>query len=243
MESLDKPAPTGAETDRAWYATRDGQYADALRMWDDIVARDRGFGRYNMNRGITRLLTADYRGALEDFRLCREGPARTIPVPFVGTALWLLGQRDLACEDWGCEISRHRSREITNTDESGNSVSGLLWWASYHEGLASWRQPAVEELRRWWRMKWCQKSYWPGSIVGFLLDKVPDRPLTAVADPTSPYRYRDRTRAHFFLAAKRLAAGDMDAYREHVRLAASQEDDAITRPEYHLARAELTALE
>lgn len=155
---------SGKETDRAWQAMPEGRCEAALRIWDSIVQRQLSAAQYNMNRGIARLLTGDTQGALVDFLERRSRPAM-FPVPFVGAALWLQGQRVKACEDWAYEISRRRSGELTHYDEAGGvEVPALLMWGSAYEGLGEWRKLSVQELKDWDRRNRRVKEYGPGPL-------------------------------------------------------------------------------
>jgi hypothetical protein len=219
----------------------EGHYADALRGWDGIMARDLNPGRYRVARGLTLLLLGELDAALTDFLEVRK-PMGMVKrsVPLVGAALWLQGRREAACEDWASEIARRRSGDLTYGDSAGGAhAPALLWWASAHPGLDRWRPLAVDELRRRARAKTCRRSRWPGPLVPFLLGKSSAEGLLAAVPDPHPFRARWRCQAHFYLAAARLSAGDPAEYREHLARALSEGADAISEPEYHLARAEV----
>src|SRR5947209_3175820 len=96
----------GRENNRAWQATLEGRYEEALEAWDALLAWDQQAAHYN-NRGITHLLAGNLRAAWRDFVAARN------EVPYhanekVGVALWLLDRRAEACADWAKEIEAPR---------------------------------------------------------------------------------------------------------------------------------------
>jgi hypothetical protein len=125
---MSTPELSVEKTNRAWQATLDGQYQEALRYFDEILAHQPKMPEFN-NRGTTRLMVGDAEGAYSDFLAARQRvPYRANPK--VGVALWQQGKREAACEDWARELSRIRSREITHlrAPETGD-FPPLLWWA------------------------------------------------------------------------------------------------------------------
>jgi hypothetical protein len=238
MTSSEREYISGEETDRAWNAMLEGRYADARRLWDDIVRRGKSPWSYSMNRGITRLLLGDLEEALVDFLQWRNRPDRAkLPVPFVGATLWLQGKREAACEDWAGEIARRRAGELTHYDDAGGvEAPMLLWWASGHAGLEPWRRLAMEEIRGRAKTKRWQRSRWPGPLVPFVLGQGSDAALLAAVPDSHPFRTRWLCQAHFYIGASRLITGDEAGYREQVAQAAAQVGESIAEPEYHLAR-------
>jgi hypothetical protein len=232
----------------------EGRYQEALQMWDEYVQRDPRAAQWNMSRGTTRMLCGDPQGALTDFLVFRNRPyAGKFPLPFVGTALWLQGQRAAACEDWANELSRRRSGEFTHMDEAGGvEVPALLWWASAHAGLEEWRKLAVQELKDRDRRNRRVKDYhagplrrrerWPGVLAPFLLGQSPEEALRPHTDDFGPYAANRRCGAYFYLGARHLDTGSLGEYRQCLELAVRQGENSLVQPEYHLARAELLAL-
>lgn len=253
---------------RAWKATWEGRYSDALRIYDkefaplDYVAT---FGDLN-NLGILHILRGNLDNALAVFQEARSlPPPPAIPVPFIGTILWIKGKFGEACKDWAYEIERRRSGVITHSDEAGGvEVPALLWWASAHTGLEGWRKLAEQELKRRGRTKRCQNSRWPGPLVSYLVgqssDNTPSDELlvnNAAAFSTSypEINFRYKCLAHFYVGTAYLARGNSQDYQAQLKqvLAAKSLDvlagappmlDArdglrLCNPEYHLARAEL----
>jgi hypothetical protein len=232
------------EFNDAWRVAAEGHYAEALRRWDSIMARDVNPDRYRLARGITQLLLGDPDAALVDFREVRKpmGIVRR-SVPLIGVALWLQGRREAACEDWASEIARRRTGDLTYGDNAGGAhVPALLWWASAHRGLDHWRSLAVDELRRRARTKKCQHSRWPGPVVPFLLGKSSPEALLGAVPETHPFRPNWLCQARFYIAAACRSRGELPECREHMTLAASQDRKALSEPEYYLARAELLEL-
>ena len=90
-------------------------------------------------------------------------------------------------------------------------------------------------LRRWER--------WPGVLAPFLLGQSTEETLLLHLEDFSAFMAAKRCRAHFFLGAQRLDAGDLSEYRRQLELAVGQDDNSIREPEYHLARAELLGLD
>lgn len=253
---------------RAWNATWQGRYKDALRVYEEELApldEPKVFGNMT-NLAILYLLMDDLDKALDVFRDIRGlPPPPIIPVPFIGAILWMQGKRTEACEDWAYEISRRDAGIITHCDEAGGvEVPALLWWAVAHPGLEGWRKIAERELKKRWRTKRCQHSRWPGSLVPYLLgqgsEHAPSDEELLRAASTYSERYprinfRYRCLAHFYIGASYLARSDEAAYLlniEQVRAATSPPAaqgtppmldgvDALRLcdPEYHLARAEL----
>jgi hypothetical protein len=222
-------------------------------MWDTIVQRTGEVSGFNANRGITRLLLGDAHGALDDFLEIRNGQP-FMPISFVGATLWLQGQRVAACEDWVYEISRRRSGEITHSDDAGGvQVPVLLWWGSAHEGQGEWRGPAVKELKDRDRNMRRRKDHypgplrrwdrWPGVLAPFLLGTSTEEALLPHLEDPNPFMAVRRCPAHFYLGARRLDEGDLAGYRQQLELAVGQGDNSILAPEYHLARAELLAMD
>lgn len=239
------------ESNRAWAATLEGRYEEALQQWDAILARDqRSLGFYE-NRGITRLLVGEMEGALEDFLEARHNPSFfRLQVPFVGVTLWLQGKHDAACEDWANEITRRRAGEFTHvTDDAGGvEIPALLWWASAHPALDGWRKTAEAELQRRGRTKQCQRSSWPGPVVPFLLGSTTEEDLSAAvlasySPDTGVLAAWRQCKAHFYLGARALDQGNITRYREQLSQAMGQEPSLILHAEYHLARADLQALD
>jgi hypothetical protein len=234
---------TPEEANRAWQAMLEGRFVDALRMLDDLDARDPGTGRYSGNRGMTRLCLGDVDGALADFLALRDSFRRRVTVEFVGAVLWLQGKRQEACDDWHGQIEMRRSGVITHADEAGGvAVPALLWWASLHAGFEAWREPALEELRRRWRTRMCRQSRWPGSIAAYLLGHLLEDGLFAAVPESHIFRPRWLCQAHFYVGATAFATGAGSRYRKELTCAASQEQTSITAPEYFLARSELALL-
>src|SRR5262245_43603407 len=170
--------PSPEETNRAWQATLGGRYAEALELFDRILARKPSMPEFN-NRGITHLLAGDPQRAWADFMSARQ-LAPWCAASMVGVALWQQGQRESACEDWATEMERIRSKAITHV---GSRVTGdmapLLWWASGHGGLGHWKTLAVDDLQRRWRQRDRWVVPWPGAIVSFLLGKISEADLSA----------------------------------------------------------------
>src|SRR3954447_11882155 len=105
---MKKPSIDNAarENNRAWQATLEGRYEEALQLWNDLLSRDPRAPHYN-NRGLTHLLVGDLPAAWRDFVAARD------EVPYhanekVGVALWLRGKRAGACADWAKEIDSPR---------------------------------------------------------------------------------------------------------------------------------------
>jgi hypothetical protein len=221
----------------AWQATLEGQYGEALRLFDDILERRPATAEFN-NRGTTRLLVGDLEGAYSDFLAARRLRCYCVS-EMVGVALWLQGKPVAACEDWASELSRIRSGEITHCEPETGTVPPLLWWASAYPDLERWRWVAVEALRRYWRRK---RTYWARTITGFLLGRVSESEMLAAATqgrhPVANARYL--CRAYFYAGAMAVSAGDRDGYREQLRRAiTTAEPSVILEAEYHLARAAL----
>ena len=252
MPSSETDWVSGEESDRAWQAMLDGHYEDALRMQDSFVQRNGA--RWLRSRGTTRLLLGDAAGAETDFRTFRDRPCPgKFPIPDVGTAIWLQGRHEEACEDWAYEISRRRSGVITHCDEAGGvEVPALLWWASAHPSLEVWRKLAVEELRDRDRRNRRRKDYgpgplrrwerWPGVLAPFLAGESGEDALRPVIQDSNPFLAGTRCKACFYLGARRLDAGDLSGYRYYLELAIGEGGYKVREPEYCLARAELLAV-
>jgi lipoprotein NlpI len=243
---MDSRRVSPEESNAAWAATLEGRYAEALQRWDTILAHDRMTLGSFTNRGITRLLVGNLEGALADFLEVRQFPfLPRVQVPFIGTTLWMEGQREAACEDWAAEIARHNAGEFTHiTDDAGGiQIPALLWWASAHSSLEHWRALAVKKLRRRAQTKQCQRSRWPGPLAPFLLGRVSNEAIHSMAADSGGFSARARCQASFYLGARYLDAGDFMAYRESLVQAAGQSNRTITQPEYHLAYTELSKMQ
>lgn len=231
---------------RAWQATLEGRYEEALSYYGDILSQADSLGE-RMNRGTTRLLVRDYKGAKDDFLTARQNQQQS-PIKVVnskiGVALWLEGQRELACVDWADEIRRRQAGEVTHTDGAGGvEVPALLWWASAHQELRQWRGLAEEELRSRFRTKQCQRSLWPGSIAPFLLGKTLDKDFISAATlPQYPrLQARQLCQCYFYIGAVHLSKSEIELYQSCLRLALSSSiADVILEAEYHLAVDELS---
>jgi hypothetical protein len=224
-----------------WHAFLEGDYEAALRVArtpvnDEDTCTLEG-------RGTARLYVGQPREALSDFLLTRRLLGNH-SVLEVGVCLWWLGQREAACEDWRDEIVGTRSGSICYGSSSCEvDTPALLWWAAAHPDLRHWKQMAEEELRRLRRTKRCRISPWPGTIGPFLLGLVSEETLlqAAVAQPrVEKNRRRHRCQAHFYIGARRLAAGDHQGYLEQLTLALAEGFNPH-EPEYHLARFEVKA--
>src|SRR5262249_25232536 len=156
--------------------------------------------------------------AAADFRAARHLAPHCV-APMVGVALWQAGELQAACEDWANEIGRIRSGEVTHYDETGN-VAPLLWWASMHDVLASWRELATEELRRLARGRRRWAGAWPGAIALLLLGELSsDEFLAAAASRYPTTEARQHCQAQFYLGAIALSRGTPDRYRQHLERA------------------------
>jgi tetratricopeptide (TPR) repeat protein len=234
------------ENNHAWQATADKRYEEAIELYTLNLARQDRMTAY-MNRGTTWLLMGNYERAEADFRKARNHPENSF-APLtnlkVGVALWLRGLKDAACDDWANEIRRIRSKVITQSDAAGGITPiALLWWASAHPEVSSWKKTADKELRHQWKNKTCQRNLWPGTLAPFLLGLIPqDALLNAAVESTSyePIQKRHWRAAHFYIGAKCLDQNDLAGYEEHLKLCIQEED--ILTAEYYLARYELDHL-
>ncbi len=215
---------------RVWQATWQGDYHNALRIYDsELVPLNEPKVIGDMtNLGILYVLMSRFDKALEVFREARSLPSPpAIPVPFIGAILWMQGKHEDACADWAYEIKRRRSGEMTHSDEAGGvEVPVLLWWASAHTGLEEWRKLAEQELKRRWRAKRCQTSRWPGPLVPYLLGQTTDNApsddmlLNHVSAYSADYpriNFRYQCLAHFYLGTAYLAKGDTAEYQAHLK--------------------------
>lgn len=249
---MDKVGSGGDFTDlanRAWTETLAGRYAQACELYDQLLVDRQTVGDL-CNRGVTCLLMGDLDEALCDFMDARLLPGKAKSVnELVGTTLWLMGNRIEACEDWANEIRRKRSKELTYFDSAGGvEVPALLWWASVRLDASRWRSFAEDELRRRQRTRQCRESEWPGPIVPVLLGERDTTELLSAAANTIRYvGPRQMCQAHFYIAARQLAAGDTGGYIRHIMAAIAPNaeshdgDYRILKAEYHLARSEKEA--
>jgi tetratricopeptide (TPR) repeat protein len=232
------------ETNKAWNATLEGNYAEAIPQYQSILARRLKLGEMN-NYATTLMLAGKLEEAEATLRDIRHIPTpmfTQVVHPKLGVVLWLQGKHEEACQDWANEFERIRNRQVTYYDETG-VVPPLLWWASAHSGLEKWRKVAADALKRLWRSERTRRFPWPGSIVGFLLGKITaEQLLEAAVETQYPELHIRRTCiAHFYISAMLLAQGDTEGYRRELELALSIPQKAlILHPEYHLARNELS---
>lgn len=233
---------SGADlTNLAWEHLLAGRHELALDTWSQLIQKADQL-RVRMDRGWARLYTRDWDGALEDFLRAREIglPQHPVVVREVGVALWLLGERQAACEDWAQEIARRRAGEFYFLDAAGGvQVPSLLWWASAHPGLAKWRDAAAAELEDRWNAKEYEPRGWPRPIAGYLLGFLDESEfLTTAQSPTVRLQQRRQCVAHFYVGAKSLAAGDLQCYREGLAETLNYGENVIDS-EFRLARGEL----
>ena len=253
---------------RAWDATWQGRYIDALHIYEEELAplnEPRLFGNLT-NLAILHLLMGHLDNALAAFQEARAlPPPPAIPVPFIGAILWMQGKHKEACEDWAYEIGRRRLGIITHSDEAGGvEVPALLWWASAHTGFEGWRKLAEQELRKRGRTKRCQNSRWPGPLVSYLVGQSSEHRSSdellinraaaySACYPNINFRYK--CLAYFYVGTAYLARGNAGDYEVNmVRISAAKSPDIpagappmldgvdalrLCNPEYHLARAEL----
>ncbi|MCC5648132.1 tetratricopeptide repeat protein [Nostoc sp. CHAB 5824] len=230
-----------SKTNQAWDLTLEGEYPEAIKLYREILNEKKTLGELD-NYGITLLCSGNFEEAESVFLEAREDHRfRLVVHPFLGTAIWLQGRQQEACEYWHRETERLFTREVTHYDETGK-VPTLLWWASCHQDLQQWQTVAEKALKRLWRTNRTRESIWPGTIVAYLLEKVNVHKLFWNALDTKYPRAetRNKLKAHFYYGAMLLNQGDIKGYQEELMsIAALPKQDLITQPEYHLAMAEL----
>lgn len=221
---------------RAWQATWEGRYNDALAIYDVDLAEelsqypDTRPHTHVSNRATLLILMGRLGAALEmlrQSRLLQKEKAGAYPVPMIGAVLWMLGEYKEACNDWVYEISRRDDGLITHCDEAGGvQVPALLWWAAAHTGLEGYRKIAGRQLKKRGRTKRCQHSRWPGPLVPYLLGQgsEPQPSDSALLEAASNYserypkiNFRYLCQAHFYLGASCLIENDSKTYLWHMK--------------------------
>lgn len=207
--SMHELTPEAKRNNEAWHSFLGGEYEQPFRVWDELVRLGDWFAL--RARGLAHLLLGDYEHAICDLTRARAGRPM-VAFADVGIALWLRGDRELACGEWAHELELQRSRQVTHYDETG-VVTPFLWWASAYPEQSTWRSQAIDDLKRRWRIKRIREGLWPSSVVGYLLDELDEEHLLETAfSKYSLTHARHVSRAHFWIAAVALDRGNLSRY-------------------------------
>ena len=228
------------DTNKAWQATVEGRYSEAIMLWNSILSCEKRFGIL-INAGITNLLAGELNDASRRFEEARNLPPQNTVVEFLGVVAWLAGRYEDACQNWADEIERRRSGKIVYSDAAGGvQTAALLWWASACTDSIQWRKIAEDELKHRWRNKQAQNN-WPGKVAPFLLGKIPEEELISATSSKYPsVEARRLGQAYFYIAAHHLHQGNRVAYQLWLANSISLLD-TISNAEHYLARYEMQA--
>lgn len=226
----------------SWPSIRPGHFQEAVADFTQLL--DRPNQRAYYGRGISYLNLGDLPRAREDFQSAED--ASDYPGDhyrkFMGICEWLDARESVAADIWLDIVESLARGKIQYSDGAGGVGAGcLLWYAGVRLNDKDLERSACEFLRnkintkggRNWKI-----GNWPGPISGFLLDSSgEDALLDAITTRSGIRRKQQFFQARFYIAAKHLAKGKPEEYRD--RLRSATEEFLPRQPEYYLAGYEL----
>jgi hypothetical protein len=217
-----------------WELIKSGEYDRACRAADEEFRSTSSVFPLR-NKVFALLLLNRFADAAE---LCREiirsqqGDTDSDFI-FLGTSLWLLGDRNQAISAW------QSSSETRFTDAAGGvEVALLLLYAAIRVGDSSLRHDAENQLVE--RCTQPEIGNWPGPIANFVLGRLAEAELLSAINANHPIlKAKQLCQAEFYLGLQRLAAGDSAGFLERMGQAKSQGAVSPVKQEFYLADGEL----
>ena len=154
--------------------------------------------------------------------------------------LWLMGQRETASQIWRYVVRGLQGARFSRSDFAGGVRPALLLWYAAIALEAPGPKAEAEHLLEK-KLAGSRAESWPGPIGAYLLGRLPQAEMMALAADSGSLAPRRLSQAHFYSAVAALENGDAGA----AATAFLQSRDAgepfpLKETEYFLARAEVS---
>jgi len=193
--------------DRGIALKNKGEYAEALRQYDQAIALRPDVAGYYNNRGLVYDLEGDYPRAIQDFdSAVARNPSHDTAIRNRGRAYFYLGEFVKAAADLrqalGFDETRANARPDHLLDDPGAYTA--IWWHIAMKRLG--KDDAQEFAALAARV---DSATWPGPIAGFLTGRLTADQLRAAAAAAHSAAHPDQGCAvEFYIGEVLLAAGD-----------------------------------